>query len=193
MTPPIGSGLTRRQFVVISATVGIAAAEYLTSVTQPWSADASTRATSSDGQEIWADLLEGNRRLVAGTGGEPPTGGQPRAIVLGCSDSAVTPSTVFDKALGDLHVIRAPGALADQAALRLVEEAVQQLGTGLLVVLGHDTCGVSATLSASAVVQHSARALLEDSVIIRRAVSTGRILIVKALYRLATGEVVKLG
>jgi carbonic anhydrase len=192
MTPPIGSGLSRRQFVVISATVGIAAAEYLTSATQPWTADASTRATSADGEQIWADLLEGNRRLVAGMGGEPATGGQPRAIVLGCSDSTVTPSTVFDRALGDLYVVRAPGAIADAAAMRSIEQAVQQLGTGLLVILGHDTCGVSATLSAAAGVRHSARALVEDSVIIQRAVRAGRILIVKALYRLATGEVVKL-
>lgn len=69
-------------------------------------------------------------------------------IVLGCSDSRVSPTLVFDKSLGDLFVVRTAGNIADPVALGSIEYAAEHLHARMLVVIGHEKCGaVSATLS----------------------------------------------
>jgi len=60
---------------------------------------------------IWANLVAGNQRFVAGklqTRALPAlchklaSGQQPHAIILACSDSRVSPELVFDLSLGNL-------------------------------------------------------------------------------------------
>jgi len=71
-------------------------------------------------------------------------------IVLSCSDSRVPPEIVFDQGLGDLFVVRVAGNILDDATAASIEYAVENLGTRLIVVMGHDSCGaVKAALSAS--------------------------------------------
>jgi len=103
-------------------------------------------------------LRDGNRRFVAGehTIDELASGirrmavvsGQrPIATILGCSDSCVPVEVVFDQGFGDLFVIRVAGNIVAPSQVGSVEFAAERLGTRLVVVLGHTSCGaVTATL-----------------------------------------------
>jgi len=100
--------------------------------------------------EVWNSLMAGNRRFVAG---KPMardlisrrhklvSGQSPKAIILACSDSRVSPELIFDQNLGDLFVVRTAGNIADRVALGSIEYAVEHLHSSLLVVLGHQKCG----------------------------------------------------
>jgi carbonic anhydrase len=107
-------------------------------------------STPPSAQEIWVDLVNGNRRFVAGAPKlrnlrELRTGlvkaQHPKAIVLACSDSRVAPELLFDQSLGDLFVIRSAGNIADAIGVGSIEYAVEHLGSTVLVVLGHERCG----------------------------------------------------
>ena len=66
---------------------------------------------------------------------------QPYAIIITCSDSRVVPELIFSAGIGDLFVIRVAGNVIDSHQLGSIEYAAEHLGTGLIVVLGHDHCG----------------------------------------------------
>jgi len=68
-------------------------------------------------------------------------GQAPHAIVLSCSDSRVPPEIVFDQKLGELFVVRNAGESPDTASIASIEYAVEHLGSRLLVVMGHTSCG----------------------------------------------------
>ena len=68
-------------------------------------------------------------------------GQQPYAIIITCSDSRVVPELIFSAGIGDLFVIRVAGNVIDSHQLGSIEYAAEHLGTGLIVVLGHDKCG----------------------------------------------------
>jgi carbonic anhydrase len=103
-------------------------------------------------------LRDGNRRFVTGTSAignalsearraELVGGQSPFAVVLACSDSRVPVELVFDQGLGDLFVIRVAGNVVAPSQVGSVEFAAAQLGTKLVVVMGHSNCGaVDATL-----------------------------------------------
>lgn len=117
---------------------------------------------SGDAPAVSADaarqrLVDGNKRYVEGKAthsgqgadrrGEIAKGQHPFAAILGCADSRVAPEVIFDQGLGDLFVIRGAGNVADDVALGSLEYAVEHLGVGYIVVLGHERCGaVDATL-----------------------------------------------
>lgn len=70
------------------------------------------------------------------------TGGQaPFAIILSCADSRVVPELAFDTGLGELFVLRVAGNVANTSTIASIEYAVAHLGTKLIVVLGHESCG----------------------------------------------------
>jgi len=82
-------------------------------------------------------------------------GQHPFAIILGCADSRVPPEIIFDQGLGDLFVIRVAGNILDDAILGSIEYAVEELGTPLVLVLGHERCGaVAATVKHAEVSGH---------------------------------------
>ena len=96
-------------------------------------------------------LRDGNRRFVAtlrdgaaasGRRRELPTGQEPFAIILGCSDARVPAEIVFDQGLGDLFVIRVAGNIVAPSQIGSIEFAAEAFGTRLVVVLGHQMCGV---------------------------------------------------
>ena len=101
-------------------------------------------------------LMAGNARYVDGVARrhdfkaerEPLTRGQnPYAAILGCADSRIAPEYAFDAGRGDLFVCRVAGNIANDDMLASLEYAVTELGTKLILVLGHDACGaVSATI-----------------------------------------------
>jgi len=79
------------------------------------------------------------------------SGQHPFAIILSCSDSRVPPEIVFDQGLGDLFVVREAGNTVNNTVLGSIEYAVEHLGTRLIVVMGHETCGaVQAAMSGHA-------------------------------------------
>jgi carbonic anhydrase len=123
-------------------------------------------------EEALKRLMEGNARFVAGrmTRVAPEdvasarhnvaTGQRPFAVIVGCSDSRVSPEIVFDEGLGDIFVIRTAGEVVDDAALGSIEYAVEHLGSQLIVVLGHQRCGaVSAAVAGEDAPRHIATLL----------------------------------
>lgn len=79
------------------------------------------------------DLAKDRARLV--------TGQKPHSIVLSCSDSRVPPEVVFDQKLGEIFVVRTAGEALDASAIASIEYAVEHLGSNLIVVMGHESCG----------------------------------------------------
>lgn len=69
------------------------------------------------------------------------TGQAPHAIVLSCSDSRVPPELVFDQKLGEIFTVRTAGEALDNNAIGSIEYAVEHLGSHLIVVMGHTSCG----------------------------------------------------
>ena len=76
-----------------------------------------------------------NRRL------EIARGQVPFAVLVGCSDSRVSPELLFDTGLGELFIVRNAGNTIDTVAMGSIQYAVQVLGVPLILVLGHERCG----------------------------------------------------
>jgi len=68
-------------------------------------------------------------------------GQDPFAIVLSCADSRVVPELVFDTGIGELFVVRVAGNVANTSSIASIEYAVAHLGTPVIVVLSHESCG----------------------------------------------------
>lgn len=102
-------------------------------------------------QESLKRLKEGNARFVEdqlegklqdSLRRDSLMGGQrPYAVILGCADSRVVPELAFDTGLGELFTIRVAGNVANSSSIASIEYAVANLGTKLIVVLGHQSCG----------------------------------------------------
>jgi carbonic anhydrase len=95
-------------------------------------------------------LLKGNERYIEGVAlrhdfrheREALAGGQnPFAAILSCADSRIGPEYAFDSGRGDLFVCRVAGNFANAESVASLEYAVAELGTPLIFVLGHDSCG----------------------------------------------------
>jgi carbonic anhydrase len=65
----------------------------------------------------------------------------PFAVLVGCSDSRVSPTILFRAGLGELFVVRNAGNAVDDLALGSIEYGVLVLAAPLIVVLGHQRCG----------------------------------------------------
>jgi carbonic anhydrase len=68
-------------------------------------------------------------------------GQKPFATIVGCSDSRVSGEILFDQGFGDLFVSRTAGQVMAEASYASIEYAYLNLGTKLIVVLGHSNCG----------------------------------------------------
>lgn len=96
-------------------------------------------------------LRKGNARCMAaeenaprdhaGSRAKTASGQTPFAIIVGCSDSRLSPEIIFDQTHGSLFVVRTAGNLVDNYGLGSIEYAVEHLGSRLIVVLGHQQCG----------------------------------------------------
>ena len=67
---------------------------------------------------------------------------EPYAAILCCSDSRIPPEFVFDESLGKLFVIRVAGNVSTDVTIGSIEYAVEHLKVPIVIVLGHDACGV---------------------------------------------------
>lgn len=91
-------------------------------------------------QRFVADKLDGklqdsSRRTFLTSGQEP------YAIILSCADSRVIPELAFDAGLGELFVVRVAGNVANTSSMASIEYAVAHIGSPVIVVLGHESCG----------------------------------------------------
>jgi carbonic anhydrase len=101
--------------------------------------------------EVIDRLKQGNQRFVEDNlnremqdnsrKNELVSGQSPFAVILSCADSRVVPELTFDTGLGELFVLRVAGNVANTSTIASIEYAVAHLGTEVIVVLGHQSCG----------------------------------------------------
>ncbi len=65
----------------------------------------------------------------------------PFTSFLSCSDSRAPVELLFDQALGDVFSVRLAGNIASDNGIGSLEFASKYLGSKLIVVLGHTSCG----------------------------------------------------
>jgi len=107
-------------------------------------------SSSVSADQTWNGLAAGNHRFVLGKAATHDFLAQrkalsktqhPRVAVLSCSDSRVPPELAFDTGLGELFVVRSAGEDDDPLAIGSLEYAVEHLGSSVIVVMGHQSCG----------------------------------------------------
>ncbi|MBY0277491.1 carbonic anhydrase [Candidatus Binatia bacterium] len=182
-------------------------------------------------QEALQLLVEGNQRWVdqkprirstaeiEQVWTDTPKGQAPFASVLGCADSRLAPELIFDQFIGDIFVVREAGNIATSPTnLGSLEFGYVVLGSQLVLVLGHTSCGaVNAAFTNATPPGHiqaivdaikpgivgaetleeatddNVRAVIQNlrdsSSILRQAEIGGEIAIVGGVYDLATGVV----
>jgi carbonic anhydrase len=95
-------------------------------------------------------LIEGNRRFTSEVEDEKDFKAliqitkdkqHPFASFLSCSDSRAPVELLFDQALGDIFSVRLAGNIASDKAMGSLEFASKYLGSKLIVVMGHTSCG----------------------------------------------------
>lgn len=151
--------------------VGVGLAQPGPAVVEQHPAHMASSPARPSADAVWAKLMAGNARFVAG---KPETralvplrrklesGQSPNVIILSCSDSRVPPELIFDQSLGDIFVVRTAGNVADPVALGSIEYAVDHIHSPLLVVLGHQKCGaVSAACSLEKMPSPNLEAIVE--------------------------------
>lgn len=104
-------------------------------------------------QQALHRLMEGNKKFCSELYDVHPTakkieslasGQSPYAVIVSCSDSRVPPNEVFNCDLGEIFVVRTAGNVVSDFELGSIEYAVEHLGTPLVMVLGHGSCGAVA-------------------------------------------------
>lgn len=116
----------------------------------PFLALAQSEGTQS-GWDAYSALQNGNMRFYEGHAThqhqspdrrESLAGAQkPHTIIISCSDSRLPPEIIFDQGLGDIFTVRVAGNTVTTEVIASVEYAVEHLGSKLLVVMGHESCG----------------------------------------------------
>ncbi len=118
-----------------------------------WQARAAEGAASSlSPGEALAKLKSGNERYVshpelcsidlAKRRNAVAAHQAPWATIISCADSRVPPELIFGgRGVGELFVARNAGNLVDTATLGTVEYGAAVLGSPLIVVLAHTSCG----------------------------------------------------
>lgn len=95
-------------------------------------------------------LQAGNQRFLSGQRIQRDFGRQvsataagqfPIAAILGCIDSRAPAEAVFDLGLGDIFSARVAGNIATTELLGSLEYACAVVGSKLILVLGHTSCG----------------------------------------------------
>lgn len=152
-------GATRRE--VLKGTFGTALALAVGSNVLAVDAKAqgggTVSALNARQKAILDELMKGNERYVSGKAGDHDLiaarkilahGQNPSTAIIRCADSRVAPELVFDMALGELFVCGVAGNIPTDEIVASLEYAVSNLGTELIVVMGHSDCGaVGAALS----------------------------------------------
>ncbi len=143
------SAAGRRQFLKFAAG-GLAAITLAGAMGEARAAEGAPTTLSPD--EALAQLKSGNERYVRqpelcsvdlAQKRESVAGHQaPWATIIACADSRSPPELIFGgRGVGELFVARNAGNLVDTATLGTVEYGAAVLGSPLIVVLAHTSCG----------------------------------------------------
>ncbi|WP_449278174.1 carbonic anhydrase [Leucobacter sp. GX24907] len=105
-------------------------------------------------QQAWDAFIAGNERFISGSSNHPNQDVErrselvntqtPDVALFGCSDSRLAAEIIFDCGLGDLFIARNMGHVVAESITASMEYAVAELGSALIVVLAHDSCGAVA-------------------------------------------------
>lgn len=146
--PPVRI-LGRRELLIGVASAGLYGA--LAPICRAFQGHHAHEAKGPTPDQALQRLLDGNARFVAGKADHPNQdttrraalvkGQTPFAVIVGCSDSRVSPELVFDQGLGDLFAVRVAGNVVDVDVAGSVEYGVEHLHAPLVLVLGHQKCG----------------------------------------------------
>ncbi|GGH13407.1 carbonic anhydrase [Silvibacterium dinghuense] len=113
--------------------------------------------------EALKELMDGNARFVEGRltsfehdlqilKSHTVDKQEPFAALLSCADSRVPVELIFDQSIGHLFVTRVAGNMATPEIIGSLEYGAAVLGTKVILVLGHASCGaVKATMQGKAV------------------------------------------
>ena len=104
------------------------------------------------------------RNIDSARRNELKDGQSPYAVIVSCSDSRVTPTTIFNAGLGEIFDIRIAGNVVDDDALGSIEYGAEHLNTPLIVVIGHQSCGAVTATYNSVVKGEKATGHIEDIV-----------------------------
>ncbi len=120
-------------------------------------------------------LEAGNLRFLSGHSVHPrldegvrynnSTNGQkPFATIMACSDSRVPVEILFDQGIGDLFVIKVAGNVSDVDEIGSIEYGIAHLGTPVMVVMGHTSCGAVTAVTMKDHVHGNIPALVDNIV-----------------------------
>jgi carbonic anhydrase len=139
--------MKKTQFTSCFIVFGLLSTIQLVRATDPAHSDQPSVAPT----EAISKLKEGNERYTSGNLQHPGQTAErrtelaktqhPFATIVSCSDSRVPPEIVFDQGLGELFIVRVAGNVINDEGLGSVEYSVDHLGTRLILVLGHQSCG----------------------------------------------------
>jgi carbonic anhydrase len=93
-----------------------------------------------EGNSRFLQNLRANRNLLELVN-ETAEGQYPFAAILSCSDSRTAAELIFDQGLGDIFSVRLAGNIASLNAIASIEFSCKVLGSKLILVLGHTSCG----------------------------------------------------
>ena len=122
--------------------------------------------------DVLRQLADGNARYRAEQPQHPRQGAERRSetaqgqnpvvTVLSCSDSRVPVELLFDQGIGDVFVVRVAGNVADTDEIGTIEYGVGHLGTPVLLVMGHTSCGAVKAVLEGAQVHGSIPELVDN-------------------------------
>lgn len=153
---------SRRSF--LQATVGSTLAGVITAAGMEFATPRAVLAQSTLSPDAaLQQLMDGNRRFTSGrrTADEQDVAilrnktiekQEPFAALLSCADSRVPVELVFDQSIGQLFVTRIAGNVVTPEIIASLEYGAAVLGTKVILVMGHGSCGaVKATIQAKEV------------------------------------------
>ncbi len=145
------SALSRRRFLgtALAGTAATLVGAASTGFLLPEPALAQSNLTPDEALKA---LLDGNQRYIDGRFKSFDQDKQilrdhtvekqePYAAVLACADSRVPVEIIFDESIGHIFVSRVAGNMATPEIIASLEYGAAVLGTKVILVLGHASCG----------------------------------------------------
>jgi carbonic anhydrase len=226
--PATSHDSSRRRFLQMTATgtvAGLVAAATTGFAPTPalaqskLSPDAALQALLDGNRRFAADKLISFEQDLAILKADTMEKQEPFAAVLSCADSRVPVELIFDQSIGRIFVTRVAGNVVTSEIIASLEYGAIVLGTKVILVMGHGSCGaVKATIQAkevpgqiSALYPHiqpavdqagsnleaatkanakiQATLLREASTVVSGLVKEGKLKVVASYYDLANGVV----
>jgi carbonic anhydrase len=222
-------GENRRAFLQMSAAAAAAGALGAAGVEMAWPVAVRAQSNLTPDAAL-KELMDGNARFAANKmtsfehdvemlKAKTVDKQEPFAAVLSCADSRVPVEILFDQTIGHVFVTRVAGNLVTPEIIGSLEYGAAVLGTEVIMVLGHRSCGaVKAAIAGKSVpgqisslfphlqaavdeagpdveattkanAKHQAKLLRESSTVISQMVKDGKVKVVAAYYDLASGAV----